>query len=250
MRRAVGLEFRKMHRLHTVPITIVLVLAVVALSCAFLFSGSARETFEDPSAAPWAALLLTYTMVAAMTSPILAAVAASRQTDIEHSGSGWILAGTAGVSPGLLCRAKLTALSLFLFPAILIQSLLVVVTGSLVGIRVPINLGHWAGYTLLLFLVDVAFCAFHVLLAAAVENQLVSVGLGVLGGFIAVFLLLMPGWPVRFLPWGYYSMISNVTQSGNDVVYIWPAYVWVAGFLLVAGVAFTFGSRQLDRKES
>ncbi|MEA5053111.1 MAG: hypothetical protein VB093_06670, partial [Propionicimonas sp.] len=71
MRRAVRLEFQKMHRLHTAPIVIVMTVAVAALSCASLFSGSTRETFDDPAATPWAALLLTYTMMAAMTSPIL-----------------------------------------------------------------------------------------------------------------------------------------------------------------------------------
>ena len=50
--------------------------------------------------------MVTYTLMAAMTSPILAAVLASRQTDIEHSGVGWTLASTAGYSTGVLCRAN------------------------------------------------------------------------------------------------------------------------------------------------
>ena len=83
---------------------------------------------------PWAALLLTYTMMAAMTSPILMSVLASRQTDIEHSGAGWTLAATAGVTPGSLCRAKLATLSLVLLPAVALQTLMVVGAGVLAAV--------------------------------------------------------------------------------------------------------------------
>lgn len=249
MRRAVALEFRKMRRLRTTPIVIILVLAVAALSSASLFSGNTRDTFDDPGAAPWAALLLTYTMMAAMTSPILTAVLASRQTDIEHSGSGWTLAATAGLSPGVLCRAKLAALSVILFPAVIVQSLIVIAAGTLVGIRVPLDLGPWIGYTFLLFLIDVAFCALHIWLAATVENQLVSVGVGVLGAFLAVFMLLVPGIVARFLPWGYYAVISNASQVSGGVAYTSPPYLWVAGFLLLVGVVFAMATRHLDRIE-
>ncbi|WP_448232335.1 ABC transporter permease [Microbacterium lacticum] len=249
MRRAVRLEFQKMHRLHTAPIVIVMTVAVAALSCASLFSGSTRETFDDPAATPWAALLLTYTMMAAMTSPILTAVLASRQTDIEHSGSGWTLAATAGLTPGVLCRAKLAILSIILLPTVVLQSLLVIAAGKLAGIRVPLELGPWAGYTLLLFLVDIAFCALHIWLAATVENQLVSVGVGVLGAFLAVFMLLVPGMIGRFVPWGYYAVISHASQHDGGVAYVSPPYPWVAGFLLLVGVVFTLATQHLDRLE-
>ena len=186
MRRAFLLEFRKMRRLRTAPVVIILIVAVAALSSASLFSGGTRDTFDDPTASPWAALLLTYTMMAAMTSPILTAVLASRQTDIEHSGTGWTLAATAGYTPGTLCRAKLAALSVVLLPAVIAQTLLVIGAGVLAGIRVPLDPGPWLGYTVLLFMINVAFCALHIWLAAAVENQLISVGVGMLGAFLAV----------------------------------------------------------------
>lgn len=249
MRRALILEFRKMRRLRTAPIVLILVFAVAALSSASLFSGSTHETLDDPAAEPWAALLLTYTMMAAMTSPILTAVLASRQTDIEHSGSGWTLAATAGFTPGVLCRAKLFALSIILIPAVAVMSLLVIGAGILAGIRVSIDPGPWIGYTALLFLVDVAFCALHIWLAAIVENQLISVGVGMLGAFLAVFALLMPGLVSRFIPWGYFAVISYVAQAGDNVVYANPPYVWIAVFLAIVGAAFTFATRRLDRIE-
>jgi len=249
VRRALVVEFQKLRRLRTGPIVAILVIAVAALSSASLFSGGTRDTFDDPTAQPWAALLLTYTMMAAMTSPILTAVLASRQTDIEHSGAGWTLAASAGYTPGTLCRAKLAALSIILLPAVTVQTLLVLGVGVLAGIRVPLDPGPWIGYTLLLFILDVAFLALHIWLAAVVENQLVSVGVGMLGAFLAVFSLLIPGIVSRFIPWGYYAVISYATQAGGSVAYTTPPYAWVAGFLILVGVAFTLATRRLDRIE-
>ena len=249
MIRAIRLEFRKMRRLRTGLILAILIVAVAALSSASLFAGSTRESFEDPAAAPWAALLLTYTMMAAMTSPILTAVLASRQTDIEHSGVGWTLASTAGYAPGTLCRAKLAALSLILLPALAAQSLLVIGIGMFAGIEVPLDIGPWAGYTALLFVMDVAFLALHVWLASVVENQLISVGVGMLGAFMAVFSLLIPGVVSRFIPWGYFAVISHAGQRGDDVVYLTPPYVWIVGFVLLVAVVFTSATRRLDRIE-
>ncbi|BCJ63132.1 ABC transporter permease [Polymorphospora rubra] len=249
MRRAITLEFRKMRRLRTGLVTAILVVAVAALSSASLFSGGTRETFDDPGAAPWAALLLTYTLMAAMTSPILTAVLASRQTDIEHSGVGWTLAATAGHTPGTLCRAKLAALSLLLLPAIIGQTLLVIGAGMAAGIRVPLDPGPWIGYTALLFLLDIAFLALHIWLASIVENQLVSVGVGMLGAFMAVFTLLMPGAISRIIPWGYYAMISHAGQQGGNVAYLTPPYAWIAGFLILVGAVFVMVTRRLDRIE-
>jgi lantibiotic transport system permease protein len=249
VRRAVALEFRKMRRLRTLPIVLVMVVAVAALSSASLFAGSTRATFDDPAAHPWAGLLLSYTLVAAMTSPILAAVLASRQTDIEHAGVGWTLASTAGLTPGTLCRAKLAALSAVLLPAVLIQTLLVVGVGMLAGIRVPLDAGPWIGYALLLMPVDVALVAVHIWLAATVENQLVSVGIGMLGAFLAVFTLFAPAAAFWIVPWGAYAMISHAAQAAGEVGYVTPPYPWVLGFLALVGVAFSLGTRRFARLE-
>ena len=249
MRRAIRLEFRKMRRLRAMPVIGILIVAVAGLSGFSLFSGGTRAILNDPGAMPWAGLMATYSLMAAMTSPMLAAVLASRQTDIEHSGTGWTLASGAGYSPGALCRAKLAALSIVLVPTVTVQSLLVVGIGVVAGIRLPIELGAWLGYTALLFLVDVAFVALHIWLAAVIENQLVSVGIGMLGAFVGVFSFLTSDVFARATPWGYYAMVSFVQQRGDRIAYITPPYAWIVGFLLLVAVAFAAGTSRLDRIE-
>ncbi|AND17577.1 ABC transporter permease [Rathayibacter tritici] len=242
-----ALEFRKMRRLRAIPLLIGLVGAAAALSSASLFSGGARATFDDPDASPWPTLLLSYTMIVALTSPIVAAVLASRQTDIEHSGSGWNLAATSGRSRSSLCRAKLCALALLLAPAVTCQTLLVIGIGLLVGITAPLDPLPWLVYTGLVLLLDITFCALHIWLAARLENQLVSVGVGMIGAFLAAFSLLSPASVSRVIPWGYYAVISQAGQSGDAVVYLQAPYDWIVGFLILAAAAFSVGLHRLDR---
>lgn len=107
----------------------------------------------------------------------------------------------------------------------------------------------WAAYTTLLFLIDVAFCALHIWLAARVENQLLSVGVGMLGAFLAVFSLLVPAAVSRVIPWGYYAVISQAGQSGPsgaDVDYVQAPYGWITGFLVLVAAAFIVSTRRLD----
>lgn len=246
---AIRLEFRKMRRLRTIPVVAALVLAVALISSVWQFSSSTQTTFDDPSQVPWAAFLLTYTLMAAMTSPLLTAVIASRQTDIEHTGAGWTLAATAGYTPGQLCRAKLAALAIILLPATALQTVLVIGAGLIAGMQMPADLGPWAGYTIWLYLINTAFCGLHIWLAAQVENQLISVGIGMLGSFLAVFSLFLPAAVTRLIPWGYYAVITHITQNGDEVAYATPSYGWIVAFLIVAAAAFAAGTRRLNRIE-
>ena len=254
-RASIGLELSKMRRLRTVPVAAALAAATVALSAANLFSASARAGFSSPDSRIWEELLLNYTLMSAITGPILAAVLASRQTDIEHSGAGWTLFATAGRTPGALCRAKVVALSLVIAPAITCQSLALVGSARLAGVAVPLSPGPWALYTAELIAVDLAMCAFHVWLAAVKENQLIGVGVGLLGSFIAVYMLLAPAWVARLTPWGYYAVIScarvdtNAQYARYTTQYTTPPLGWVVAFLILAAVLFIAATRRLDRIE-
>ena len=232
-----------MRRLRTVPVAAALVAATVALSGTDLFSDSARAGFSAPGSHVWERLLLSCTLMSAITGPILAAVLASRQTDIEHSGAGWTLFATAGRTPGALCRAKVAALGLVIAPAVACQSLALIGWARLAGVAVPLDAGPWALYTAELIAVDLAVCAFHVWLAA------VGVGVGLLGSFIGVYMLLAPSWVARLVPWGYYATICCVQQRETDVQYTAPPLGWVAAFLVLAAVLFTVATRRLDRIE-
>lgn len=247
---AFGLEVRKARRLRVLLVCSVMVAAVTALSCASLMSDTAREGFGDPSAQPWESLLMSYVMVSAMTSPLLVAVLAGRQVDIEHQGRGWTLSQVAGFPPGRLCRAKAALLGLLLAVAVAVQTALVVTAGLAAGITVPLDPGMWVRYAVGLLLVDLALLCLHVWLAARVENQLVGMGVGLLGAFCGVFSLLMPPALARVLPWGYYAVVSPLGMGDAGFVPVTPGYGWLAVFLVLVAVLFGTVTRRFDRMEA
>ena len=250
---SVRVEILKMRRLRVLLVTALLVIASVALSSTNLFSQSTIKSFADPAAKPWAMLLLNTAFFNAMTGAVFAAVLASRQTDIEHSGAGWNLASTSGLTPGALCRVKLAALTLLIVPAAVIQSVALIAVARMVGLSLPLDVGPWVTYTLLLALVNTAMCAYHLWLAAVVENQLVVMSAGLLGGFIGVYMLLSPPMLARLLPWGYYAVITPAKVSmvdGHGVhEYVQVPMGWIVGFLVLTAVIFTVATRRLDRIE-
>jgi hypothetical protein len=249
----VRVEILKMRRLRVLLVTALLVIASVALSSTNLFSQSTIKSFADPAAKPWAMLLLNTAFFNAMTGAVFAAVLASRQTDIEHSGAGWNLAATSGLTPGALCRVKLAALTVVIVPAVVLQNTVLIVFARMMGISVPLDVGPWVTYTILLITVDLTMCAFHLWLAAVVENQLVVVSAGLLGGFTGAFMLLAPVSVARLLPWGYYTVIipTRFITSGDKTgyEYISPPSAWITGFLILTTLAFAFATHRLDRIE-
>jgi hypothetical protein len=250
----VGVELLKMRRLRTPVITALIVGTSVALCSMSLFSASFTESSHDPHAMPWARLLLTTGFFNAMIGPILVSVLASRQTDIEHTGSGWNLAAASGLTPGTLCRAKLVALSLLIVPAVTGQSLGIITLARFRGLSVALDVGPWATYTTLLICVDLAMCAYFLWLAAVVENQMIVMSTGLLSGFIGIFTLLVPPEIVQWTPWGYYALITPAAMSATahsqpDVTYIDVPAGWIAGFLILTVLLFTVVTHRLDKIE-
>jgi len=250
----VGVEILKMRRLRTPLITTLIVGTSAALCSMNLFSTSFTAFLHDPSAMPWARLLLMTCFYNAMIGPILVSVLASRQTDIEHTGSGWNLAATSGLTPGTLCRAKLAALSLLIVPAVTVQSLGIIMLARFRGLTVALDVGPWATYTTLLICVDLATCAYFLWLATVVENQLIVMSTGLLSGFIGIFTLLVPPEIVRWTPWGYYALITPAARSASTgsqtaVTYIDVPAGWIAGFLILTALIFTVVTHRLNRIE-
>ena len=246
----IRLEMMKMRRLHVMPLTLVLLAAAIPIVALSLFAPGAVSRLNDPHALPWGQPLLNLAFANALIHPILVAVLASRQTDIEHSSGGWLLNATTGRTPGMLCRMKFFALMAVVTPATLVQTGAVVELGWVAGVRVPLDVPMWSWYVISLVLIDAVLLAFHIWLSAFRENQLVSVGIGLVGGFIALYMFLMPA-VARLVPWGYYAMITPVTMAaGSDgLIPVLPPWPWLAGLVVIGAAAFVWCTKRLDRVE-
>lgn len=250
MIRAVANEFAKMRRLRVPAIAIVLVIGIAGLSCLALTAPDFAESIADPAAHPWQHLLRGMTFAVPLAAPILLAVLASRQVDIEHLGNGWLLSQTSGLTPGQLCRVKFVATGLVLVAATLTASALVCVVGKLAGIAVAFPTGQWLGYTASAVVVNLVLLAAHLLLAARIENQLVGLGVGVLGAFLAVISSGAPAWLAHCTPWGYYALATPVDYRDGVLVSTAPSYLGVIALGLVGAVSFMLFTRLFDRREA
>lgn len=246
--RAVANEFAKMKHLRIGLVAAVLVVAVVLLSLYTVVS-SPDFSPEDPGA--WNALLAGMSLGIPLLSPLLLAVIASRLTDIEHTGNGWLLQSAAGITPGGICRAKIVALGVVVAISTLVTSLVVLALGKLLaGILVPVPLGHWAGFTLCVLVVNLAVLALHILLSAKVENQLVALGVGVFGCVMAVFSQGLPAALAHMTPWGYYALAKAADYQGDGYVALPLAYPSVAVLAVVVGAVFALITFRFDRQEA
>jgi hypothetical protein len=243
--RAVANEFAKMRHLGIGVVASVLVVIVVALS---VFSAVTSPEFVSSSPTAWKALLAGLSLAVPLASPLLLAVVASRQVDIEHKGNGWLSSQTSGVTPGGLCRVKFLATGVVVAAATFLASMLVAGAGLLSGLGASPPAGLWVGYTLSILVINLVVLALHIVLAAKTDNQLVGLGVGVLGTIVAIFATGIPATLAHLTPWGYYALATAADYQGGVLVVRTPSYPSIAVLGVVGAVVFVLITGLLDRQ--
>lgn len=243
----VAIEFAKMRRLRVLLLTAVQIVVTVGLA---LFSALTSPDLDLSQALAWDTLLLGLAYGMTMASPLLLAVMASRQVDIEHQSNGWVLSATTGITAGGLCRAKLIALGAVTTFATLLMSGLVFGAGLLLGVTASPPIGRWVGYTAAALVINLVLVALHVLLSARIVNQLVCIGIGLVGSAFAMFGSGVPSWLAHASPWGYYALARPAGYRGEVLVALAPAYPSIAVLGLLAAVVFWLITNRFDRQEA
>lgn len=235
----IRLEFSKLRRLKVGLLVAVMTLAVILMSIAPLFRKG-----EPPQ---MATLLMSLGTIQAFLAPIFVSIVATRIVEIEHSGNGWQIAGSVGALKGKVCLLKAIVAGLISTITTIFITGIIIFLAMAKGIQ-GFEPKYWLNYTLCLLAVNLVICMVHVILAAKVDNQLINVGTGILGGFIASFSLLIPTNITYFIPWAYYALISHFDAKGQ-IAYHQPNYFPIIAFVLIATAAFAVSVRQLDRAE-
>ena len=160
--RAIANEFAKMRHLRVGLFVALLAISVALMSMYNAFGSGAFERLDDPNDYAWKILFDGLGMGAALIAPILVAVIASRQVEIEHTGNGWLSSATSGLTPGQMCRAKFVSLGVLVAAATAVWGVVIVGFGTLIGISTPAPLGRWATYIGALIIINLAVLAFHI----------------------------------------------------------------------------------------
>lgn len=239
-------EFTKMRGLRLWPLLVAMVLVV--------FGGTALGLVSDPEFDPgapgaWNHPLMGAAMALTMFSPLFVAVLASRLVDAEHLANGWLFSATTELPAGRLCRAKVMALGILVVTTTSTGYLAVPALGNLAGIEGPFPLGRWLGYGCCAMVIAVALLALHVLIAARFEDQLVGLGIGVLGLLIAAASQFFPTWAAHLLPWSYYALIIPAGYTAGTLAELPLSYPSIAALGCVVTALFLAATGRLDRKE-
>ncbi|OZC68876.1 ABC transporter permease [Rhodococcus sp. 15-725-2-2b] len=239
-------EFAKLRHLHIGAIAALLVAAIVGLT----FVGAlTAATSNDSTAVSWALPLAGLSLAVPIASPLLIAVMASRTVEVEHQCNGWLLNQTTGADRGALVRAKLVSTGLVVGGATVAASAAGVFLGTAIGVTQPLPAGLWLGYTAAAVTVNIVILALHLLISARVDNQLVALGIGIVGTVIAICASGFPSWAAHLTPWGYYSSASAADYRGEQVVTLNPSYVSIVALGVVGAMLFWLMTVRLDRQE-
>ena len=211
-------EYAKMRHLRIGLITALLLLGVCSITVlSALNSGLVNHRF-DADGDGWRLLMVSLHGAVGLTSPLLLAVMASRQVEVEHSGQGWMSSATAGTTPGRLCRVKLLALGLLISPIPAAWGALVVIVGRAVGLTAPVPVPRLLALVAGLTAINLAVLGAQLLASARVENQLGPLALGLIGILLSVFAPVMPLWARYLSPWTAYGLIVPADFVGTDLV--------------------------------
>ena len=183
----------------------------------------------------WLFYLYQFPLLNSIMMPVIVAVLASRMSDIEHKGETFRALETI-LSSGTLINAKLACGLIYLLVTVFFQVVAILFIGITVGFTGQIPFDAFALYFLFTVVIGLAIFLFQLILSMLIPNQMVSLAVGVMGSFIALFSLYFPQGVQKFYIWGYYGVMMFVGMDWDRATRItdfhWVPVDW-AGFLLL-----------------
>ena len=247
--RVLRAEYSKMRNLRILPLLLFLLLGAVGIAVLFALGAGVSVDLKSPDGNGWKVLLGGLHAGVCLLAPLLIAVIASRVTEIERAGNGWLLFAASGTTPGQLCRAKFLALGVPLAAVCVLWGLCVPMWGALLGVPAPVPIGRIVAYTASVCVISLVILALQLLISLASDNQLLAVGAGMLGVLLSMIGAMAPTWAQYLTPWTYFSLVAPMTFAGSDPVYLDAPFPGALVLAIAGAVAFTVITTRLDRKE-
>lgn len=207
----------------------------------------------------WMMFLYQLPLANAIFLPILSAIISSRLCDIEHKGVMFKQLSVAAEKSALYNAKLLYGLGITLL-CILLSWTVTIIFGYCIGFagNAPLNL--YLLYLLFTIIPTAVIYLFQHGLAMVTKNQAIPFFSGILGTFLGVFSMFLPGIPAlrRSFIWGYYGVLQFVGLLGwNSETRYTTAYFeildidWLfLGVLILAGVGLYYLGRTIFcRKE-
>ena len=158
-------------------------------------------------------------------------------------------------APGRLYGAKLVWGALVLAALLAVRSAAFAAMGAAAHFPGEIPWGRFALFTAISWAVSMMVFALQQGLSLRFANQAASLVCGIFGSFLGTLSMLFPDWLVRFVPWGYYGLLSLARMDWDpetqfsQFFWRWPQAGDVALLLCWAALFFAVGRTLFVRKE-
>ncbi|MEA5049457.1 MAG: ABC transporter permease [Eubacteriales bacterium] len=204
MKEVIALEFYKTRRRRVW----VIIAAMIFVQMLWSVWGVGRMDAHDLSQG-WMFFLYKLPLLNSIMMPVIAAVVASRLSDIEHKGQTFKLLNTV-MPAGRLFDAKFICGALYLLAAVLLQIAVMVVIGCVVGFEGNPPVGKLFLYLLFTMAATLTILLLQQALSLLFANQMIALSVGLIGGLAGLFIMFFPQGLERFLLWGYYGVLMLV----------------------------------------
>lgn len=191
--------------------------------------------------------------------PLLCSVVASRLCDIEHKGKCFKQICTYAPAGKIYDAKLLYGLAIVLSAAALLWAA-TLISGKIIGFGEELPVRQYLLYLLFTLVPTAAIYIFQHSLSMLFKNQAVPFFAGVLGEFIGLFSMFLPGvpWLRKSVLWGYYGALQFVGLFGwtketryTQAYFEYMPIDWIAFAMLTAGtiLLYLIGKNLFCRKE-
>lgn len=212
--KALTMEFQKTRR-RRVWIIVAAMIAVQILWALWAFwTMDARALSQG-----WMHCLNQFPLLNSIMMPIIAAVVASRLCDVEHKGHLLKLLNTV-MPAGKLFDAKFLCGALYMFAAVILQIVVIVITGYAKAFEGDVPLLMLVYYLIFTMAVSLTILLLQQVVSLLFVNQMVPLTVGLIGGFAGLFIMFFPQSFERLLLWGYYGVLMFVRMDWDSATHI------------------------------
>lgn len=247
--KALAMEFHKIRHRKIWAIVAVLILVQLLWALWALRKMDARDLTMG-----WRYCLYQFPMLNAIMMPVVAAVVASKLSEVEHKGQAIKLLETV-MPAGKLFDAKFGCGALYLLVAVGLQVMMITIGGTVKGFQGAVPLDKLGYYLLFTTAVNLTILLFQQVLSLLFVNQMVPFSVGLIGGLAGLFTMFFPQNVERLVLWGYYGILMFVRLDWDRATRITDFYYapidW-AGFVTLAIIfcaIYVIGRTLFVRKE-
>ncbi|TGE35789.1 ABC transporter permease [Desulfosporosinus fructosivorans] len=243
------MEFYKTRR-RNVWLVVAVLIGVQLCWALWSFSNMRARDLEQG----WMAILYQFPLLNSIMMPVIAAVVASRLSDVEHKGETFKLLETV-MSAGRLFDAKFLCGAVYMVSAAVLQLLVIIIAGYLKGFEGEVPISFLGYYLLFTTGVNLTILLLQQVLSLLFANQMVPFSVGLIGAFAGLLTMFFPQSVQKLILWGYYGVLMFVTLDWDQATrisdYYWLPINW-SGFAVLTvifGVIYLAGRTLFVRKE-